>query len=91
MPQVRLPWTLLWPRTGDGPAPFAADIAAQQKQVHDFADGVDAVFLLGQSQTPGDDRAVGAQIDLGQFADRRLLDAGLVHDLRPGVSSHSAR
>jgi hypothetical protein len=63
--------------------PFPADIAAQQKQVHDFADGVDSVFLLGQSQTPGHHRAVGTKIDLGQFSDRFLVDAGLVHYLGP--------
>ena len=54
MPQVRLPWTLLWPRTGDGPAPFPADVAAQQQQVDDLADGIDAVFVLGDAQTPTD-------------------------------------
>jgi len=52
-----------------GPA-LRGDIAAQQKQIHDFADGVDSVFLLGQSQTPGHYRAVGTQIDVGQFPDR---------------------
>ena len=41
------------------------------------------MFLLGQSQTPGSHRAVGTQIDLGQFSDRFLLDSALVHDLGP--------
>ena len=52
MPQVRLPWTLLCPRIGRGPGALAADVAAQQQQVDDLADRVDAVLLLGQAQAP---------------------------------------
>ena len=34
---------------------LAADVAAQQQQVDDLADRVDAVLLLGHAEAPGDD------------------------------------
>ena len=90
-PQVRLPWTFECPRIGDGPAPVAADVAAQQQQVDDLADRVDAVLLLGEAEAPGDDRAVGAAVDLRDSPDRRLVDARTGARARPTASPRRAR
>ena len=40
------------PADRDGPGALAADVAAQQQQVDDLADRVDAVLLLGDAEAP---------------------------------------
>ena len=46
------------PANRAGPRAFPADVAAQQEQVDDLADRVDAVLVLGDAQAPGDDDPV---------------------------------
>src|SRR5690606_34949919 len=63
---------------------LAAQVAAQQQQVDDLADGVDAVFVLGDAQTPADDAAVGFPVDAGGGGDLGAGQAGLAFQVVPG-------
>ncbi len=57
------------PAHGGGAGALAAQVAAEQQQVDDLADGVDAVLVLGDAQAPADDRAVGLAVDAGRLQD----------------------
>ena len=41
------------------PGSLAPDVAAEQQQVDDLPDRVDAVLMLGEAQAPGDDHLPG--------------------------------
>ena len=84
MPQVRLPCTLLCPRTGHGPGAFAADVAAQEQQVDDLAHRIDAVLVLREAEAPGDDHALRRQVRVSQLADVGLGNAGALDEVGPG-------
>jgi hypothetical protein len=71
-----------------GSGALAAEVAAQHQQVHDLADGVHPVVLLGDAQAPGDDGAVGAQVALGDLPDLALAHPGLPHQLGPVGGAH---
>src|SRR5207245_2330640 len=53
----------------------APEVAAEQEQVDDLADRVDAVLLLGDAEAPADDRAARLQVDPRDLADRGLVDS----------------
>ena len=44
------------------PRPFAADVAAQEQQVDDLANRVDAVLVLRDAEAPSDDHALRRQV-----------------------------
>ena len=52
IPMVRLPRTLLWPRTGHRPAPGFAQLPEQQLQVGDFTYRRNRVFMLSHAHRP---------------------------------------
>ena len=55
MPMVRSPCTLLWPAHRAHPGARAADVAAEQQEVDDLADGGHRVAVLGQPHRPAHD------------------------------------
>ena len=66
-----------------GASAFAANVSAEQEDVHDFPHGIHGVLLLGDAEAPGNDGRSRPAIDLAQFADFRFRYAGLQFDLRP--------
>ena len=71
------------PAHGRGTGPFAAEVPAQQQEVGDFADGVDAMLVLGDAQAPADDAAVGVPVHPGGLEDLVAGQPGLHFKLFP--------
>ncbi len=67
---VRSPWTLLWPRTGQTPAPGRPMWPPQHQAVDDLADRRDRVPVLGQAHRPAGDDRVGLHDHASRLADR---------------------
>ena len=57
------------PADGGGAGARLADVAAQQQQVDDLLDRVDALLVLREAHRPGDDDAVGLEVAGGQLVD----------------------
>src|SRR4051794_36026691 len=90
MPHVRVPWTLLCPRTGDGPAPSRPMLPRSAPQVDDLADRVHAVLLLRDAEAPADDRPVRVAVQARHLTHRRLRDArGLLQFAPRGCGAHA--
>ena len=70
------PCTLFWPRSGLRPAAGPPDVAAEQGEVDQRHDVVDAVVVLGDAERPAQLGPVGAGIRMGQRADVVRSDAG---------------
>ena len=68
MPMVRSPWTLLWPRTGQAPAPGRPMLPRSSRKLTTSRIVATALLVLGQAHRPADDDA------LGPSTRRRLLD-----------------
>jgi hypothetical protein len=50
-----VPLDVAVPADRAGAGAFASDVTAQQQQVDDLADRLDAVLVLGEAEAPGDD------------------------------------
>ncbi len=68
---------------GTGARALAPQVAAEQQQVDDLPDGVDAVLVLADAQAPADDGAVGLAVDAGRAQDVGAAQPGLALDLLP--------
>src|SRR5690242_21683445 len=47
---------------------LASDVSPQEEKVDDFAYRIDAVLVLRDAETPGDDDALGRDVGLGKLA-----------------------
>ncbi len=70
-PMVPMPCTLEWPRSGSSPAIALADHAAQQREVGDRLDVVDAVQVVGHAHAPGEDDVLPVGVAGGDALDIR--------------------
>jgi hypothetical protein len=80
---VRSPCTLLSADGADARARLA-DVAAEHQEVHDLADGGDAVFVLGHAHRPADDGALASQDPLVDLLDLLPGQPGGGQDVAPG-------
>ena len=83
IPQVRLPCTLLWPRTGHGPAPSRPMLPRSSSTLTISRTVSDAVLMLGDAQAPGDDHPPGLRGTNRPAAGSPLVHAGASHQLGP--------
>jgi hypothetical protein len=63
------PCTLFCPRNGLSPGAVASHVAAQQREVDECEDVVDAVVVLGDPERPAQLGTVGRRVRVGELAD----------------------
>ena len=68
-----------------GARPGAAEVAAQQQQVHHLLDAGDRVAVLGQAHGPAGDHPPAAGGDLRRLGHPLPVDAALLFQQRPGL------
>src|SRR5437868_4454146 len=62
---------------------LASDVSPQKKKVNDFADYIDAALVLRDTEAPGDDGALGRDVDIGKLANICFGNAGAFDYVRP--------
>ena len=63
---------------------LAAEVAAQEQQVDDLAHRVDAVLVLRDAETPGDDYSLGRRVRVRELPDFGLGNTGALNKVGPG-------
>src|SRR6185312_10471165 len=79
--------TANWSNTGASPA----DVAAQQREVHDRLHVGDAVLVLGDAHRPGTDHTLRRNRDVGRLTDHLARDTALLNDPIPRLAANVGR
>ncbi len=75
---------------GEDTGAFRADVAAQQQQVNEHLDVVDAFAMLRQAHAVNAHDALGARVDGRSGLERRAREARGAHDVVPRRRAHEA-